>query len=161
MIWAISADQVQVERALQAAVIDHNQLFANINKATTNILLHHRFKKNENEFRINFLEQIPRRRITGSKGINVLSSWYMVPICFSTSLYPFSLHSSMWQCPHTTPRARRLGQKAKSGAADGSFHQPSLAPPLVTAFAAVRSGASPSTLFLPLPSLPVPQTRPP
>lgn len=61
---------------------------------------------------------------------------------------------------HTQSKA--TGQKAPSGAADGCFHQPSLARPLVTACAAVRSGVSPSALLL-LPLLPLsaPQTPSP
>lgn len=67
--------------------------FANINKA--GVFLHHRFEKNENVFRINFLGQGPRRRITGSEVIRVVSSGCPVPICFSTGLYPFSLPSTV------------------------------------------------------------------
>lgn len=97
-------------------------------------------------FRIHFLGQIPRRRITGSKDIHVSSSQCKVPICFSTR--PVSIFTTQQRVtvPTHHTQSKAAGQDAKSGAAGGYFHQPSLAPPLVTAFEAVRSHASPSPL---------------
>lgn len=73
-------------------------------------------------------------------------------LCFNRSVSIFTTQQSVTGPTHHTQR-EAIGRKAKSGTADGYFHQPSLAALLVTAFAAVRSDVSPSTRFLLLLSL--------
>lgn len=81
-------------------------------------------------------------------------------LCFNRSVSIFTTQRSVTGPTHHTQR-EVIGQKAKRGTADGYFHQPSLAAPLVTAFASVESDVSSSTLLLLLLSLPAPQTQTP